>query len=115
MDPSILQEMRSSFFKGIEMYPLNLFKEQYKNNTLNGIFIFVISDCIYCERHVKTFPMKNKHIVDCYEDWNFYRFDLGLDDMPTTRVYVDGKVIYESCGIMYDTQINAMKQAIIDY
>lgn len=115
MDKDILQSLKSDFFKGIVTYPLSSFKEQLNNKTLNGVYIFVITDCVLCKNHVANWPFRNKNILNCYEDWDYFRFDLKLDDMPTTRLYKNGECVFECVGVMYDRQLNKLKNAISEY
>ena len=84
---------------------------------LNGVYIFVIEGCIQCWKLVEQFNFNN---ID-YSNWNFVQVlgnmtffmeDMELEDMPTTRYYVDGEVKWEMFGVMFPPQIKKLQEAI---
>ena len=44
------------------------------------------------------------NVIDCDEDLTYSMEVAVLDDIPMTRIYQDGKVVWEKGGIPYATQ-----------
>lgn len=84
---------------------------------LDGIYVFLIEGCVQCHKLIEQLNYQN---ID-YSDWNFIQVlgnmtffmdDMGLEDMPTTRFYVDGVIRWEMFGIMFPSQIKQLQEAI---
>ena len=94
----------------------NTFKDLFHSIKLNGLYIFIIDDCIVCDQYIEKIK-KNKYftnfnLVNCLEDIVFYMEDVGLDDIPYTIVYNNNTRLYECGGILFDKQVNELRKYI---
>ena len=85
---------------------------------LNGVVVFIVTDCVVCRNYLKELSNDNIDtsdwkLFDCDENLAYSMDTLKLDDMPTTRVYKDGEVIWQMSGILYDLQINMLRGSLI--
>lgn len=87
------------------------------NSELNGVFVFIIKGCFQC---INLINQLNQQNVD-YSDWKFVQVlgnlsyfgdDMELEDMPTTRVYSNGIIVWEMFGVLYPTQIKKLLKQI---
>ncbi len=86
-------------------------------NSLNGVYIFIIEGCHNCYKLIEQLNAQN---ID-YSNWNFvevlgnidfFMNDMHLEDMPTTRYYVDGIIRWEMFGVLYTPQVRSLLEAI---
>jgi hypothetical protein len=86
-------------------------------NNLNGVYVFIIEGCYQCFKFIEQLNFQN---VD-YSEWkfvqvlgnmNFFMDDMGLEDMPTIRYYVKGKIQYENFGVLFPPQIKKLNKAM---
>lgn len=98
-----------------ENLTLDHFKEKYKKG-LDGIYIYILDDCSLCIEYLKELEVKktfeNVYVVNCNEDVDYFMREFGLDNMPYTIVYKDGKELYERAGILFEKQIRDLKEAL---
>ena len=75
----------------------------------HGIYVFLIKDCWVCNDYIKeleqNFPKSETwNSIDCDEDLTYIVDELKLDDIPMTRLYDKGVMVWEKSGILYSTQ-----------
>lgn len=94
----------------------NEFDKLYKNNSLNGLFLFITSDCVTCKMAIDKLKQSQiifgYKIIDCIGHITYYMDDHKLDDMPTMRVYKDNEVLYQKSGILFPRQQLEIKEFI---
>ena len=92
--------------------------EKYKEdfNKMNGVYVYILSDCSLCDDHLKRLEESKMfdeiNLVNCLEDIDYFWQEQGLDDMPVTRCYFEGDVMYEKGGVFYDKQQKELKEVI---
>ena len=87
---------------------------------LNGIYVFVVNDCRVCRDYLRELERRkldtdNWNLFDCDKNLAYSMNNLHLEDMPMTRFYLAGKVIWERAGILYDTQLMDLFKATDGY
>lgn len=99
--------------KKIEI-PVELYKQDI--DKLNGVYVYILNDCSLCDDHLNKLEESNMvneiNLVNCLEDIDYYWKEQGLDDLPVTRVYKDGKKIFEKGGVFYDKQQKELREVI---
>lgn len=90
---------------------------QFKKNVverLNGIYVFITYDCFLCQSLLKNFEKFNMieyiYVVDCAENVDYFMSNFGLDDMPTTTIFKEGKKEHEVIGVLYEKQMRELKE-----
>ena len=92
------------------------FQKMFAKKEVN-IFSFYRDDCVVCEQYfegLKNFSMASAIFrVNINQDIIYFKTELGLWVIPSTRVYYEKNIVWESGGILYDTQKKSLLQILL--
>lgn len=100
--------------KNIKIINHTQFKKRV-NNKLNGIYVFIADDCSLCDTYMKNLEnfgcFSDITVINCLENIDYYMKEFGLDNMPYTLIFKEGKEVYEAEGVLYEKQLRELKGA----
>lgn len=84
--------------------------EGFQTQVQDGIYIFESPGCFTCSHQVEEFSKhcSSFYVVPTSEDPAYFD-SIGIEITPTTRIYKCGKIIWEMSGVLWDTQLEEMR------
>jgi len=73
----------------------------------NGVYVFILDDCFICQEYLKELKKidtSDWYLIDCGQNAGYFLRQHNVDDVPHTRVYIDGEIIWERSGALYEKQ-----------
>ena len=93
-----------------EKFKQIIFDEQgFKDADKNGVFIFMLDSCRICLNYLEELAKEQINVstwtlVKCDEEYRYFLQEENIDDIPITKVYKDGKIIWEKTGVLFNKQ-----------
>lgn len=82
------------------------FQEKIKESRPNAFF-FTRPSCCVCDMLFDELKKRNTskyHKININEDLIYYKSELGIWAIPSTRIYYNSTVLWECSGVLYDAQ-----------
>lgn len=86
------------------------FEKLIQEDALN-IVVFYRPNCDVCDiyfEELKRRNINNFYKININEDVVHYKGRLGIWSLPQTRIYMNGNVVWECVGVLFDKQINEL-------